>query len=489
MFKRMPIGFWSVAVAIFFPQFVLSQRQFDTSRIPSTEVTFSSVVGSGARAFGMGGAFMATADDATAASWNPAGLAQLEKPELSLVISANGFDRNLPPRSAIVINEDGDNISFEDELFSRSGKNLDFLSFTFPWRTGKTKLVPQISFQRVINFALNDEFAAPLKSRAEVFYPDLNQPLPDVFNITQLREGEFSGGYDVISASLGVRLSSAVSLGAAFNYWFNGTKGTVTNDYAFQAAIYQDMDGDSVYDDLTIESATTIEKDEIEIDVSGLNVNFGALIKPHPKINLGFVFRTPFTLDFEETRQRFSDGELDPAESFTQSAKIKYPYSVGLGVAIRPADQLTLSTDFTLANWSEARRTDGVVTFLEDAAPQTIAEEPFPGNGTDDDSNPRKQNDTKQLRIGAEYVFLKDKWLLPVRAGFFRNTQFITDGNDDSITYTGLTAGIGIGIKDFLFDVAFVRQSGDTVVRNSTGGDLQFSSNQFYFSAIYRLPW
>ena len=42
-------------------------------------------VGSGARAIGMGGAFIGVADDATAASWNPAGLIQLERPELSVV--------------------------------------------------------------------------------------------------------------------------------------------------------------------------------------------------------------------------------------------------------------------------------------------------------------------------------------------------------------------------------------------------------------------
>lgn len=41
--------------------------------------------GSGARALGMGGAFTAIADDATAAWWNPAGLAQLERPEFSIV--------------------------------------------------------------------------------------------------------------------------------------------------------------------------------------------------------------------------------------------------------------------------------------------------------------------------------------------------------------------------------------------------------------------
>src|SRR5262249_18832771 len=43
------------------------------------------VLGAGARAFGMGGAFLARADDATAASWNPAGLSYLRRPELSLV--------------------------------------------------------------------------------------------------------------------------------------------------------------------------------------------------------------------------------------------------------------------------------------------------------------------------------------------------------------------------------------------------------------------
>ncbi|HET6897417.1 MAG TPA: hypothetical protein VFK70_03675, partial [Vicinamibacteria bacterium] len=41
--------------------------------------------GSGARAAGMGDAFVAVSDDGTAASWNPAGLAQLRQPEFSFV--------------------------------------------------------------------------------------------------------------------------------------------------------------------------------------------------------------------------------------------------------------------------------------------------------------------------------------------------------------------------------------------------------------------
>src|SRR5213596_61990 len=46
--------------------------------------------GSGARAAGMANAFIAVSDDGSAASWNPAGLGQLRKPELSVVSTTSG---------------------------------------------------------------------------------------------------------------------------------------------------------------------------------------------------------------------------------------------------------------------------------------------------------------------------------------------------------------------------------------------------------------
>ena len=47
--------------------------------------TAISIQGTGARAVGLGGAFIALADDASAVSFNPAGLAQLLSPEFCLV--------------------------------------------------------------------------------------------------------------------------------------------------------------------------------------------------------------------------------------------------------------------------------------------------------------------------------------------------------------------------------------------------------------------
>src|SRR5262245_42136376 len=59
---------------------------FGISLPPSINfATSPSPVGSGARAQGKAQAFIGVADDATAASHNPAGLVQLERPEVSIV--------------------------------------------------------------------------------------------------------------------------------------------------------------------------------------------------------------------------------------------------------------------------------------------------------------------------------------------------------------------------------------------------------------------
>jgi hypothetical protein len=54
--------------------------------------TAFTVQGDGARAMGTGGAFIAVADDSTAVSYNPAGLAQLLKSEGSLVVQGMSKD-------------------------------------------------------------------------------------------------------------------------------------------------------------------------------------------------------------------------------------------------------------------------------------------------------------------------------------------------------------------------------------------------------------
>lgn len=74
---------------------VFAQGETKVSKVGITAAPFLTI-GVGSRAVGMGGAFVATANDASALYWNPAGLAPLQRSELLLVhtrwIADTNFD-------------------------------------------------------------------------------------------------------------------------------------------------------------------------------------------------------------------------------------------------------------------------------------------------------------------------------------------------------------------------------------------------------------
>ena len=72
-------AFLALHLAVALPALAQTAPERDTDRIDITGRQ-NLTLGSGARAYGMGGAFLARADDATAASWNPAGLSYLRVP-------------------------------------------------------------------------------------------------------------------------------------------------------------------------------------------------------------------------------------------------------------------------------------------------------------------------------------------------------------------------------------------------------------------------
>src|SRR2546421_11802130 len=78
---------WLAVLCLMWPSTLIAQTlPFGLSLPPSINfATSPSPVGSGARAQGKALAFIGVADDATAASHNPAGLVQLERPEDSIV--------------------------------------------------------------------------------------------------------------------------------------------------------------------------------------------------------------------------------------------------------------------------------------------------------------------------------------------------------------------------------------------------------------------
>ncbi len=488
MRRRFIIPFVAVSIMAATPRLTFSQG------VGLPETFFSAVIGSGARAFGMGGAFIAIADDATAASWNPAGLSQLEKPEVSVVFATNDLETTQP---SVTFTAETFSASASEFKISQSGSNVDFLSFAYPFRIRNLKMVSQISYQRLINLALDSHLDQPFIFRAETFPAGRNQPQPNVhIENTKSATINSAGGGDLIAASLAVQVSPFLSLGLAANYFYRGFENNQQVEFEVTDTVFVDENEDGVFDEPSTESETDTFRNLQEGDLSGFNVNFGVLLKPTQRVSLGFIFRTPVTLDFKLVDHEAQDRTI--VETVTTDAKIEYPYSIGFGLAVHAIDQLTLSSDFTWSNWSESKLThgkrvcrDGFGELCKDEFGERIPEEivddePFPGNVDAIAETPREQNDTQQFRVGAEYVFLRGSWLIPLRAGFFTNTLYITDGNEGSVTYLGYTVGVGFGIKDLLFDAAFVYQGGNSFFSELSPDDRKFSSKQFYVSAIYR---
>ena len=99
-----------------------------------------SPIGAGARGVGMGGAFIAVADDGSAATFNPAGLAQLRRAELSIV----GFGSQL--RSSV----NGSALGQSDQS-SASHSAIDFVGLAIPFEVGTRRLTFQLSYQRAVD--------------------------------------------------------------------------------------------------------------------------------------------------------------------------------------------------------------------------------------------------------------------------------------------------------------------------------------------------
>jgi hypothetical protein len=105
-------------------------------------------VGSGARAIGQGSAFIAVADNATAASWNPGALMQLERPELSVVGSFLSTQQDFDPGST--------GWSLGDEAVSRG--DLNYASVAYPFRVFKKNFVAALNYQQIYDFHMDLDF-------------------------------------------------------------------------------------------------------------------------------------------------------------------------------------------------------------------------------------------------------------------------------------------------------------------------------------------
>jgi long-subunit fatty acid transport protein len=370
-------------------------------------------VGSGARAVGMGGAFIAIADDATAASWNPAGLIQLEKPELSIV---GAYLTRRKVFSSDIHPEINNTAKIDD-------KNINYFSATYPFQINRNMVV-SLNYQRLYEFKQNVNYTYD--------YSSLGLSLLEDIHFNQ------KGYLGALGLAYAIEITPRLSLGTTVNIWTD----ELFWENKWEENYFDCAAGDQGGTPVTIETFMTEKYSKFH----GINTNLGLLWNLNHSLTLGFVIKTPFDAsihhDFSFTQTTTLGSTTLPSTSslISEDVKLRMPLSYGIGFAWRISDILSFDVDVYQTEWEDY--------ILIDSQGNKFS--PIDGQRESDSD----VKDTTQVRLGGEYLFINQKRriVVPLRAGVFYDPE-PSHGNVKD--FYGATVGLGIAHKKAIFDIAY----------------------------------
>lgn len=412
-------------------------------------------VGSGARAAGMADAFVAIADDATAASWNPAGLVQLEEPEFAFVGAYNGIRESF--------NDDltGSNTRIRSSSQSDDNTDINFASLTWslPNMLGDRNSTLSISYQQ------RYDLARSYSSLTNISIPQIN--LTDRTTDTFRQSGQLG----TISIAYAIEITSTLSVGVTTNFWRDAI-----DDSGWKQERFLETNRNFAGTPSTLTEFSEVEFRNFE----GENYIIGLLWRFHLKWKLGLRYDTAFSadVDFNSLRVQRTNGAITNRTRQNSKSRVKLPDTLALGLSYRANDRLTFSLDVTRTDWNDLYLTNAAGDRISMVDNQVI------GSPFDVDFD-----ETYTVRLGTEYVFIPDNspqimnylWIL--RGGLFfdqepasgrsRNLLVVDDGNGgtrpnrgsgDADDFYGVTFGIGLlAHQRFNFDFAYQYRWGNNV--------------------------
>ncbi len=364
----------------------------------------------GARSLGLGGAFAAVADDATAAEANPAGQTILTRPEVSVHVrnasydvrffNANQLD-SVPPPDFLDYSPVGPG---PIDRYRDSSTKVSFLSFVYPFE----RFVLSGFYQNSGALRATSEITTTIQS-SDPFFAD------DRFVA--------GSGVDVEAESFGLsgafRISDLFSIGASIKHSSLDLQSFSSSSvFNFRDLPYFFPDAGPYYDEITLGSRVYGTDHD-------LTWNLGLLVNPNGKFSAGVVYKTGG--DYKLTNQLYvidlascadapcADGNFVGAA--TRKQTISLPDVLSIGVAWRPSDTWLISAQLDRVDYGK----------LPDGSPTgfLFGRTQNPGTGIS------SLGTESVFHLGAEKTFLFDTptlgmKLLSVRFGGF------TDPDHDS---------------------------------------------------------
>ena len=482
--------------------------------------------GSGARALGVAGAFTAVADDATAASWNPAGLVQLEYPEASVVYRFSA-------RKDFHESQTSDLKTDSDRYASRE---LNYVSAVYPFLMNDRNAVVSLNYQESYDFT--QEFSARFSGAnqqsvdslvSQVFYEtttnyysDDNQSLTIISDVTTETLSEINqvlnsallsgidfsqqGTIDAFSPAFAIDLSPKFSLGISVNFYtdgasrgnpiessltaeYGGTSDSIaeitdtresTAEISWSGEWYGGRESDPVttpfsngqtntfssVDTSTLENDYTVKgvyhEENTTEDFFGVNATLGALWAANDKFSFGATVDLPWTGRGRQTK-RISHGVTTFDTNLVQVASSIYQETRSSDV------EYTFPLYWSVgALWKYSDRLyislDASQTCWSQFSYKADDEERInPVNGEPYSSSPL--DDCWSLRLGGEYLCMLSWTEIPLRGGLFWEQRPASGSPDE---YWGFSLGSGIsmekGNRKMMLDVAYIFEQGNNVM-------------------------
>ena len=260
----------------------------------------------GPRASAMGGAYTAIANDATALSWNTAGLPEIKETRSFISSSLVFGDLEITPPQQSANNKTYR--ASRAESFS-----LEYIGFIIPLPLEKTNVVSSVAVRNLAD--LNDEYTISTVDNGT------NSSVDSTF--------KSRGGLFTLSAGLGVEVIKDLSLGTSLNF-ISGKK-----DFRRQASTNVSNN--------KIENWTSWEN-----KYSGFSIDFGVFWRASNILCLGSKMTFPHKINFTDVSYTGSDNNK---RELNADIYLKRPISFSYGLALQPARNLILAFDFNQRPW------------------------------------------------------------------------------------------------------------------------------------------
>ncbi len=398
----------------------------------------------GARAVGMGGAFIGRADDATAAETNPAGLTILARPEVSLEyrhsngrsvttsifnVPIRNFDLNPHPPVSPGFDRTIADFQALDTLDSTDG--LGFASFVYP-------------FSRVTVAFSRHEL---IKTNASLFGGLSASPFHFLEPNNFIGDAEIRDvNYNFTAAT---KIGDAISVGGSIKI----------ADFNFDSLISARQRNEPGFGEHFTSRINTRE--------TKVGFNAGILVHPTSGVSVGIVykFEPQFTLGTV-----VNNNDQNPPFAVQRDVTFDVPDSLGFGVSASPNSNWTLNLDVIRVFYSQLENVDTGFSLFTHLLPNDQQQILLPGSANADVID-FKIDDGIDIHAGAEYLWTHENYVFALRGGYYnqsRNRFFLANapnldvdsflrpifGSDAGEHFNHVTLGTGLTYGNFQVDFA-----------------------------------